>query len=128
MFQQYGDIFRGGGGGDRQAQPGGPCLVQQTLDAGPHRDATLGCKRHIVAGLGFVELGHQLVEIIRLSIVRSKVVDIVFHPLLAAGNREQFAVEGDIPMPVEAGILEGLVECGAVSVTFGIGKGAVDVE
>ena len=75
-----------------------------------------------------MELGHQIVEIFRLSIVRSKVVDVVFHPLLAAGNGKQFAVEGDIPMPVKAGILESLVECGAVSVTFGIGKGAVDVE
>jgi hypothetical protein len=31
-------------------------------------------------------------------------------------------------MPVQAGILEGLIECGTVAVTFSIGKRAVNVE
>jgi hypothetical protein len=75
-----------------------------------------------------VQVGHHLVEVVRLPIVRPIVVDIVFHPLLAAGDGEQLAVEGDVPVPVETGVLEGLIEGGAVAVAFGIGKRAVNVE
>jgi hypothetical protein len=128
VFEQHGDVFRGGGGGDREAQAGGARLGQQAFDAGAHRDAATCGERRVVAGLGLVQLGHQLVEVVRLPIVRSKVVDIVLHPLLAAGDGEQLAVEGDVPVPVEAGIGKGLIEGGTVTVALGVGKGAVHVE
>jgi hypothetical protein len=56
------------------------------------------------------------------------VVDIVLHPLLAAGDGKQFAVERDVPVPVETGVGKGLVEGGPVAIALGVGKRAVHVE
>ena len=109
-------------------RPAARASTQQALDAGPHRDAAACGERGVVPGLGLVQLGHQFVEVVRLSIVRPIVVDIVFHPLLAAGDGEQLAVQGDVPVPVEAGVLEGLIEGGPVAVALGVGKRAVNVE
>jgi hypothetical protein len=128
VFQQDGDVLRRGGGGDGQAQPGGARFDQQALDPGPHGNAASGGQRGVVPGLGLVKFRHEFVEIGRLAIVRPVVVDIVLHPLLAAGDGEQFAVQGNIPVPVQTGLLKGLIEGGTVTVTLGIGKGAVDVE
>ena len=90
--------------------------------------AALGGERAVVAGLRLVKLGDQFVEVGGFPIVRPIMVDIVFHPLLAAGDGEQLAVQRDIPVPVETGVPEGLVEGGAMTVALGVGKRAVDVE
>ena len=50
------------------------------------------------------------------------------HALLAAGDRQQFAVERRVPVPVQAGFGKGRVEGGAMAVAFGIGQRAVHIK
>jgi hypothetical protein len=54
-------------------------------------------------------------------------VPVMGDAFLAAGDLQQPGVQRFIPVPVQAGLREGLVECGAVG-ALGIGQGAVDVE
>ena len=128
VLQQDRDVFRRGGGGDRQAQSGGARLDQQALDPGANRNATVRSQLRVMAGFAFVQFDHHLVEIGGLLIVRTIVVDIVFHALFATRHGKQLAIEGNVPMPVEPGIGKGLVERGTVAVALGVGKGAVNVE
>jgi hypothetical protein len=52
----------------------------------------------------------------------------VTNPFLAAGHREQFAVGGDRPLPVQARLRKSAVEGQAVTVALGIGQRPVHVE
>ncbi|MPN44101.1 hypothetical protein SDC9_191662 [bioreactor metagenome] len=53
---------------------------------------------------------------------------IVPHALLAAGDGEQLAVPGFIPVPVDSEFGKGGVEGGAMAVALSFGKRAIDIE
>ncbi len=122
------DIVGRGGGGDGQAQPGAARLLQQPTHARTQGDAALRHQSHIVRGLAAVELGDQPRRLGRSRGLRIDLLPISQHALFAAGNGEQTAVGRHVPMPIQPGIGEGLVESDAVTVALGFGQGAIDVE
>lgn len=119
--QQGVDVGRRGGGGDGQRQPRRPRFLEQIEHA--VAQGYPGDEMGIVARLAGVEGVEQAGR--RRSTLRQPPV--VLQSLLAAGDIEQARVQRAVPVPAEAGVLEGHIECLAVGF-LGVGQGTVDVE
>ena len=78
--------------------------------------------------LGLVQRGDQRIEIGRLDVIRTKLLDVILHSFLAASHSQQLAVERHIPVPVQTEFLKRGVECRPVTVTLGISQGSIDIE
>ena len=126
-FQQRGDIFCRGGGGDGQRDACFVRVLNELFDAGTQRDKSLAQHRGVMRGLHLVQMFDEVVEVVRLGVTGQEIRDEILDALLAAGHLEQLVIQRDIPVPVQAVIGKGLVERLAVSV-FGVGEGAVDVK
>jgi hypothetical protein len=83
---------------------------------------------HVMLGLQHVELAHQGVEAGLGRQLRRILPGVMQHALLAAGHRQQFAIQLYVPVPGQAGFLEGGIEGHAMAIALGIGQRAIDVE
>ena len=78
--------------------------------------------------LCLVQRSNQTVEIRRLDVIRTEVINIVSNALFATGNGKQLAVKFHIPVPVEAKCLKCLVKSGTMAITFGVSERSINVE
>ena len=122
------DVFRRGGGGDGDAHAGPPGFANQPRDTGAQRQAALLDDAHVVGGLGQVQALDQFGKVGAGEHIRGVALTKKADALLAAGDRQQFAVEGFVPVPGQAVLGEGGVEGGAVAIALGLGERAIDVE
>ncbi len=126
--QQGADIVRRGGGGDGQTDAGAARLLEQTPHAGSQRDAAASQQLGVMTRLGGMQARNQCVEVAGLTVIRAVALDIMAHALLAAGHRQQFAVQTDVPVPVQTGLGECPVEGQPVPVALGVGQGPVNIK
>ena len=127
-MEQRADVFRGGRGGDGEAQAALAGLLDQRCDAGPQRQAAGFDEAQVVARLGGVEGADQPVQFGPGGEVGRAACGVVADAFLAAGDGEQLAVQGLVPVPVQPEIGEGVVERRAMAVALGVGQRAVDIE
>ena len=81
-----------------------------------------------MVGLGRVQGGDQRVKIRTAGDIGRVALGEIADALLAAGDRQQFAVEVFVPVPVQPVFGKGRVEGDAVAVALGVGQRAIDVE
>ena len=97
-----GDIFRGGRGGDGEAQAALAGVLDERRNAGPERQAAGVDEAQVVARLGGVQIADQCVEFGPGGDLGRVAFGVVAQAFLAAGDGEQFAVQPFIPVPIEA--------------------------
>jgi hypothetical protein len=83
---------------------------------------------HVVLGLQGMQLAHQGIKAGLGRQLRRVARGVMHHALLAACDRQQLAVQLYVPIPGQAGFLEGGIEGQAMAIAFGIGQRAIDVE
>ncbi len=81
-----------------------------------------------MGGLGQVQAPDQFGKVGAGQHFRGMAFGIEADALLAAGYRQQFAIEGLVPVPVQAVLGEGGVEGEAMAVALGIGERAIDIK
>ena len=127
--QQGRDVHRRGGGGNGQLQAGPLGLVHEAQHAGAQADLAAVDGFGVVGGLERVDAAQRVLHGLAVQGAHLGVhlLPVVLHPLLAAGDGQQFAVAGLVPHPAQAEFGKGLVEGGQVG-AFGVGQGAVHIK
>ena len=104
-------------------------LLDDPRDAGAQQYLSATEQARVVFGLYPMKLADLFRRPVRLHFrVRDEVIAKILDTLFANSHRQQSAVPLSVPVPVQAGILECVIECDAVTVAFGIGEGTVYVE
>ena len=124
-FDEFDDIDPRRGGADREPEAAGARSADQPLDAGAKRTLARPDDFGVMGVLAHMKRGD--VRVGKLGRRDAAHVGVAAHPLLAAGDAVELAVEVDVPRPVEARFDEGGVERGAVAL-LRLGQGSVDVE
>jgi hypothetical protein len=89
---------------------------------------TAGDLGDVVRSLGLVQTFDALSKIRRIAEFGVVVLGVVGDAFLAAGNRQQLAVERLVPYPRQACFGEGLVESRPMTIAFSFSEGAIDIE
>src|SRR5690606_5157195 len=112
---------------DAQPDAGGRGFVDDAIDARAQRQ--LPARDQILEdlGLALVEVQDEGVLVLRFG-RPAELVEVRTHPLLAAGDLEQLAVEIDVPRDVEPDLGESAVERDAMTVALRIDEDPVAVE
>lgn len=128
MLQQHADILRRGRGGDGETQPVGTGFLNQARNARPQLQAAAGNQFDVMTGFCLMQRRNAGVDPGFHQQGWMRALQIMTDAFLAAGDGEQFAIQRNIPTPVQSRFPERVIERDPVAIPFGVGKGAVNVE
>src|SRR5690606_21391404 len=112
---------------DAEPDARGGSLVDDAVDARTQRQLSARDQLLEELGLELVEVEDERVLVLRLG-RPAELVEVRAHPLLAASDLEQLAIEIDVPRDVETALGESAVERDAMAVALRVDEDSVAVE